>query len=58
LSIGAADAGANATDLGAVALEDAIDVAGLRLVAIGDFAFDPDVGEAAGEDVLDAGGER
>ena len=47
----------NAADLGAVVLEREIDVAGLGFAAVGDFAFDPDVGEILAEEVADAGGQ-
>ncbi len=48
---------ADAADLGALVFERAIDVAGLRFVAVGDFARDPDVGEVAGEEIADLGGQ-
>ena len=47
----------NAADLGAVVLEREVDVAGLGFAAVGNFAFDPDVGELFAEEVADAGGE-
>jgi hypothetical protein len=37
--------------------QDEIDVTRLRFVAVGDFAFDQDVGEIAGEKIADASGE-
>ena len=37
--------------------QDEINVTGLRFVAVGDFAFDEDVGEVAREEIADASGE-
>src|SRR6266481_1998246 len=48
---------ADAAHLGAFVFQGAVDVAGLCFVAVGDFAGDPDVGEIAGEEVADPGGQ-
>src|SRR5258708_25136044 len=48
---------ANAAHLGAFVLQGAVNVAGLGLVAIGDFPGDPNVGEIASEEVANLCGE-
>ena len=47
----------NATHLRTIVFQGEIDVAGLRGAAIGNFAFDPDVGEIAREQVTHFAGE-
>src|ERR1700683_946861 len=48
---------ADATDLGAVVFEGAIHVARRGFVAVGEFAFDKDVGEVADKEVADLAGQ-
>lgn len=48
---------ADGADLRSLVFEDEVDVAGLRFVTVGDFAFDEDVGEIASEKIADAAGE-
>src|SRR6267154_2264341 len=48
---------ADALRLRAFVLQGAVNVAGLRFVAVGDFAGDPDVGKVAREEVADPGGQ-
>jgi len=47
----------DAADLGAIVFQREVDVARLRFAAIGDFAYDPDVGEILGQEVADASGK-
>ena len=47
----------DAADLGAIVFEGEVDVAGLGFAAVGDLAFDPDVGEILAEEVADASGQ-
>jgi hypothetical protein len=48
---------ADAAHLGAFVFQGAIDVAGLRFVAVGDFPGDPNVSEIASEEVSDLCGQ-
>ena len=48
---------ADGAELRGLVFQDEVDVPGLRFVAVGDFAFDEDVGEISREEIADASGE-